>query len=300
MPMTSANWVEVLEPILRSIFDPAVQKQPDFMGKFYNVQNATKAQETHLGMGSMGLMDKWTGQISYADPVKGFKKVFEIETFSKGMQIERFLVDDDQTGEIRKRTQLLGRSYSNTIQYHAAYPFNHAFDGALLGPDEKPLCSASHPVVPNSGTTYSNLDTLVLNADNVEIVRNRMVGWTDDQGNPLGVMPNTLVVAPAKRKTALVIADSDGEPDTADNNVNVWKGSLNVIEWPWLTNNTNAWFMIDDQMMAAHLYWYWRRKGVLEADGENFDTLVSKWRIWTRFDKGWDDPRFIYGCNAAS
>ncbi len=122
-----------------------------------------------------------------------------------------------------------------------------------------------------------------------------MKEWTDDKGNLMAINPDTLIVPSALRKAALVIADSDKEPDTADNNVNIWRGSLNVIEWDFLTN-PKAWFMVDMERMKNFLNWYDRRIAKLEIDKQNFDTEVGKYKVVNRFSFGWDDPSFVFGC----
>lgn len=296
MAMTQQNWTEVLEPILRTIFDKHIGTKKDYLPVIFNVEGSKKAVESNLGVGSLGTMDEWTGQVSYEELNKGYLATYRHKKFSKGLQIDRDLVDDDQTGEIRKRTKALAQSLWYTRQTHGASVFNNAFNASFLGPDSKPLCSASHPLAPGSASTWSNAGAYALNADNVEIVRNAMKAWTDDKGNLLAINPDTLIVPSALRKTALVIADSDKEPDTANNNVNVWKGSLNVIEHDFLTD-ANAWFLVDMERMKMLLNWYDRRKAVLESDGNTFDTEIGKWKMVGRWSYGWDDASFIYGCN---
>ncbi|GAB7387357.1 hypothetical protein BSNK01_11930 [Bacillaceae bacterium] len=296
--MISENWGELLLPGLRTIFDKHMKKLRDYLPVIFNVETSNKAQEFNLGVGSMGLMEEWTksgNQVAYEEVNKGFKATYTHRKYSKGLQIERELLEDDLYSEIKKRTRNLAQSVYYTRQFYAASVFNNAFNPNYVGPDGKPLCATDHPLAPGATETWSNFDQLELNADNVELVRNRMMAWTDDKGNLLAINPDTLIVPPSLRKAALVIADSDKEPDTANNNVNIWKGSLDVIEWPFLTD-PNAWFMVDSQRMKNFLNWYDRRKAQLESDDE-FDTEVAKYKVVARFSFGWDDASFIYGCN---
>lgn len=279
MTMASANWAELMEPGLKAIFNRHMKKLPDYRKQLFSVQTSTKQVETTLGTGNLGVMDEWSAsgnQVSYEDVNKGFKQTYTHSKFSKGLQLERELVDDDQYSEITKRTNLLAQAVYYTYQTKAASVFNNAFSGSYLGSDSKPLCSDSHPVSPGSATTYDNNGTLALNADNLETVRTAMMAWKDDKGNLLAVNPDTILVPPALRKAALVIADSDGEPDVSDNNVNVWKGSLKVIECPFLTDS-NAWFVMDSMRQKAFLRWFDRRIPQLERqkDKEDFDTEVA-------------------------
>lgn len=298
MAMISENWGELLLPGLRTIYTKHTKDLKDFIPVIFNREDSTKAQEFNQGVGNLGLMDEWgsTGnQVSYEDVQKGFKSTYTHRKYSKGLKIERELLDDDQYSEIKKRTKNLSQSTYYTRQYHAASVFNNAFSGSIVGPDGQPLCSANHPLAPGSSTTFSNMGTRALNADNLEATRNDMINWTDDKGNILAITPDTLIVPPSLRKAALVIADTDKEPDTQLNNVNIWKGSVNVIEWPFLTDS-NAWFLADMSRMKQFLNWFDRRKAVLESE-KNFDTEQAKYKVVARFSYGWDEPTFIYGNN---
>ncbi len=296
--LVSDNWAELLLPGLRTIFNKHMKKKRDYLPVIYNVEKSNKAQEFNLGTGGLGLMEEWNSsgrQVAYEDIHKGFKATYTHKKYSKGLEIERELLDDDLYAEIKKRTRSLSQSVYYTRQYYAALTFNQAFNDTYAGPDNKALCSTAHPLSPTDTTTWSNAADLALNADNVEKVRNYMKEWTDDKGNLLAINPDTLIVPSALRKAALVIADSDKEPDTADNNVNIWRGSLNVIEWDFLTN-PKAWFMVDMERMKNFLNWYDRRIAKLEIDKQNFDTEVGKYKVVNRFSFGWDDPSFVFGC----
>ncbi len=293
------NWGELLLPGLRTIFDKHLEKQKDYIPVLFNVETSNKAQEFNIGMGSIGLMEEWSktgNQVKYEDVHKGWKATYTHKKYSNGIQIQRELLEDDLYAEIKKKPKLLADSVYRTRQYYAASVFNNAFNNSHPGPDGVALCSTAHPMSPNDTvTTWSNAGSYELTADNVETVRTMMMGWKDDKGNLLVVNPDTLIVPPALRKAALVIADSDKEPDTADNNVNIWHGSLDVIEWPMLTD-PNAWFLVDRSRMKAFLNWYDRRKAVLESE-DTFDTEVAKYKVVCRFSFGWDDATWIFGCN---
>ena len=297
----SDNWGELLLPGLRTIFDKHKDSLPDFLDTFYNMETSKKAQEFSLGVGSLGLMEPWdeTGrQVAYEDVFKGWKMTYTHRKYSKGLKIERELLDDDLYAEIKKKVKNLSQSIYYTRQFYGASVFNNAFDSLYPGPDGAALCSSSHELSPSNSSTWQNADDLDLNANNVEKVRNKMKEWTDDKGNLLATNPDTLVVGPSKRKAALVIADSDKEPDTSDNNVNIWKGSVDVIEYPFL-KDSKAWFMVDRQRMKTYLTWFDRRKAELESE-KMFDTEVAKYKVVNRFSFGWDDATFIYGCLASS
>lgn len=302
--MISDNWGELLLPGLRKIYDKHMGKLKDYVPALFNVERSGKAQEFTTGTGSLGLMEEWNNsgrQVAYEDINKGFKATYTHKKFSKGLLIERELLEDDLYAEIKKRARKLADSVYYTRQYYAASVFNNAFSASHNGPDGKPLCATDHPLGPDSSGTWSNAglgSDWVLNADTVEEARNKMMEWTDDKGNLLAINPDTLIVPPALRKAALVIADSDKEPDSIENNVNIWKGSVNVIEFPFLKNPT-AWFLVDMSRMKNYLNWFDRRKAKLEKDKLDFDTEVAKYKVVARFSFGWDDASFVFGAKVS-
>lgn len=303
--LISSNWADLLDPGLRKLYDKHIGQLKDNIPALFNVEKSTKAAEYNLGFGALGTMDEWSStgsQVSYEDIAKGYKSTYTHKKYSKGVKVERELVDDDQYGEIKKRVRNLAQSVWYTRQTQAAGVFNGAFTGVgidgrpMVGPDGLPLCSAAHPVAPSSATTYANAGVRALTADNVEATRTAMLTWQDDKGNLLAMNPDCIVVPPSLRKAALVIADSPQEPSTTNNDINIWKGSLMVIEWPFLTD-TNAWFMCDKQRQSQFLNWYDRRVPSLEADRANFDDESAAWKTVGRWSFGWDDASFIYGNN---
>lgn len=295
--MISDNWGELMLPGLRTIFNKHLKKKKDYVKQLFTVESSTKQAEFNQGTGSLGLMDEWGSsgnQVSYEDVNKGYKSTYLHKKYSKGLTIERELLEDDQYGEIKKRVRLLTQTVYYTRQYYGAMVFNQAFNATYKGPDGKALCSATHPMSPVDATTQSNVQTYILNATNLEKARNAMKAWTDDKSNLLAVNPDTLIVPSNLRKAAQVVADTDKEPDTTDNNINIWKGSVDVVEFDFLTD-PNAWFLVDSERMAAFLHWYDRRVAKLEQDKENFNSEVSAYKVVNRFSRGWDDWSWIIG-----
>jgi len=295
MTIIADNWAVELLPGLRNHFTKQLKQGKDYIPLLFNVENSTKAQEFNQGVGELGLMEEWQSsgsKIAYEDFNIGFKSIYTHKKYSKGVVVDRDMVDDEQYGTIIKKAKKLAIVGFNTTQYHAASVFNNAASGSYLGPDSKPLCSASHPIAPGSSTVWSNLGALELTAENVETVRTAMAGWQDDKGNPIDITPDTILVPSALRKKARIIAETDDEPEQSDYATNIWAGNLRVIEWNRLTD-TNGWFLIDSQREKLFLNWYWRRKLDFK-DTVVFDDESAKYAVLARFSYGWDEASFLY------
>lgn len=83
---------------------------------------------------------------------------------------------------------------------------------------------------------YGSKDTL--NVTNYAAARAAMMGFKNDDGTPLGIMPNLLVVPPSLEQTAkeLLLAEVViGDGTAGGSKTNVWRGSAEVLVVPYLT-----------------------------------------------------------------
>ena len=72
--------------------------------------------------------------------------------------------------------------------------------------DGKPFYSKAHKV---GETTYSNLSDAKLSADSFIAARTTMMSLKNDQGQPLNLVPDTLLVPPALEQEARMILEAD-------------------------------------------------------------------------------------------
>jgi phage major head subunit gpT-like protein len=124
-----------------------------------------------------------------------------------------------------------------------------AFDGKALFADD-------HPTYDAAADVYDNNFALALTADNLFAVWAAMSAFKGEDGEPLGLMPNKLVVPPQMKKTALEIVQSDAILQILKNvagseNVaaaaasNVMKGWVDVVVVPQLANQPTVWYLAD-------------------------------------------------------
>ena len=298
------NWGELLLPGLRTIFSKHLKGRRNYIRELFNVETSNKAQEFSLGTGSLGEMDPWDGQVSYEDFNRGFKATYTHRKWSKGLVINREMLDDDLYNEIRKHTRNLADSVSYTRQRHGVSVFNNGFSDAFPGPDGKALFSTAHPYSPSNAATWANLTNRALDSNALEYIRTQMMtNWKDDKGKDIIIDPDELVllVPTILRKPALVIAGSPKEPDVSDNNINVWKGEIQVMEWPMLSSGggtveTAPWFVLERRRLKKFLNWFDRRKPGFDSE-VNFDTEAAKYKTVGRWSYGWDDPTIGYASN---
>lgn len=70
--------------------------------------------------------------------------------------------------------------------------------------------------------------------------RETMMSYTNDEGVPLGIKPNLLVVPPVYEDIALEIVNSAmviGDGTAGGSKSNIWQGSVELMVCPWLPNS---------------------------------------------------------------
>lgn len=305
MATASVDWPLLLEPGLREIFTQEAFGRPTpVMDRLYGLRQSGKARERYMGSGGFGMWPRFEGSVQYDDPSQGWlTSIVNIE-FASGFQVQRSLVDDEQYGTINGWAQGLGSSYAYTREYDAADLFNQAFTSgsyrtgdSTLGGDGVVLCSASHPRSPKDSTTQSNTGTLPLTLENWDTTKMNMAALTDDRGLLAGVKADTILVPPELERTAVKLFSprAQMEPGSAEFNVNVFSGTVEVIAWDMLTD-ANAWFAIDSRLMRQFLIWQ-ERIPVEFAVQQDFDSLMAKYRGYARTGRGFSAWQWIFGQN---
>lgn len=306
MPLVKSNFGSLLEPGLREIFDIATSRPNPVLEALFRVQESRKSQENYQGMGAVGIVPPFNGTVPYTDFDAGYKKSIKNYTFALGMQVERELVDDDQYGEIRRRAETIGDAFRITVEHDASQVFINGFTDSgqnrmgdsIAGPDAVGLLSTVHPHSPRkSGSTQANEGTLDLNLSNLDTTRQAMMNFTDDQDQLLGIMPDMLLIPPELERTATQILSERAlyEPGSGQFDVNMFAGKIRPVVWNRLTDS-NAWFLIDSNLMKRHLIFQWRIQPEFAME-DDFDGILAKFRGYMRYGMGWTDWRWIYGQN---
>jgi len=293
------NFGDLLDARVRKLFDTEYKERikESMIPMLFGMNTSDRNYEIVSGIGALGDVQEFDGQISYDGPGQLYDKTFYFPEKALGMKIERKLYDDDMFNYWKPRPRQLAISSTRTKEKEAASIWNGAFVGTD-GPDSLPLCSASHPYSPDNATTQSNLGTTAFSATQVEVVRR--IGYTDvvnDRGELLEVNYDTLLVPVALEESAWELINSTGKVDTANNNKNFHSGKYKLAVWHRLTD-TNNWFFIDSRLCKDFVLW-WDRVQTEFAMDRDFDTMVAKWRVYERYSAGWAAHQGVYGSNVS-
>ena len=303
VPHVSTNFADELDPRFQTIFWEEYNELPDMLGRFYSMPPTNGRNDMRWSqVGTVDDFTQFTGTVDYGSFNQGYDTTATPLEFTKGIQAERKLLDDDQYNILDARPRGLARAAFRTRQKHGSRMLNNAFsvDNFFYNNTEAvSLCSNSHTTTSGASTAsgFDNLGTASLSATAVAAARIQMVGFRGDQAERISVMPNELWYPPNLYEEAYEIINASGKVDTDLNNPNVHEGQYRGVEWNFLTD-TNNWFMIDSVMKADQVHWV-DRIPLEFAFIEDFDTLVGKWRAYMRYGQAHTDWRFIMGHQVA-
>jgi phage major head subunit gpT-like protein len=304
--MNSKEWPRFVLPIVRKEWQEQMAAVVSPLSPYFGISGAISSVEYSQGMGAFGLVPEYNSASAEGAPAAieydNFNPLYETtfthKEYAKGVAIERKLMDDNRTGQIKRKAQSLGFSFGTTVATHMSSVLNNAFSASYLGADAVALCSNSHPVNKNSSDVFDNLGTTALSYDAVVATLIAGQNMDNDRGNPMPIVYDTLYVPTALQGTAFEIIKALSKPGGANNDANALNyisgAPLNVVVDPYLSD-ANNWFMVSKPMANMHMLWFWRVRPEIALDPSSDYNLVAKYRGYMRYSFGWDDARFIFG-----
>lgn len=303
VPHVSTNFADLLDPRFQRIFEDVYQQLPDMLPTLFNFEG-TNGRDT-MTWSQVGTIDdfvQFTGNVSYGSQNQGFDTTATPLEFTRGIQIERKLFDDDQFNIMDQKPKALANAAFRTRQRHGSRPWNNAFSVDTFfynNTEGVALSSNSHTTTSGASTAtgFDNLTTASLTATAVQAARVQMRGFRGDQAERISVVPDELLVPPDLEEEGWEIINSPGKLDTANNNRNISEGRYRMIDWEYLTDSNN-WFLMDSTMRSLMLHWTDRipiEFGMIE----DFDTLIAKWRAYMRYTQAHTDWRFLLGASVS-
>ena len=236
--------------------------------------------------------------VQYDSEIQGFTTRYTHIAYALGYIVTKEEKDDNLYEQVsKKRSAALAMSFRQTKENIAANVYNRAFNGTYLGGDGVALCSTAHPNV--TGGTWANKPTVDVDLSEaaLEDAVIALMGYTNDRGLLINVMPQTLHIARNELFNAQRILKSSYQTGNANNDINVIK-SGNYIPGGFKVNHyftaPHAWFIRTNIREGMK---YYERVGIEFDQDNDFDTDNAKAKGYERYSFGWTDPRAIWGVN---
>ena len=301
-PMNSAQFRQIVEPVLNAIFDGIYEQRKDewkaFLRQDTGTPRAYHEEPVMYSFGAAPEMPEGT-QVTYATGGVLYTARYTYKVYGLGFAITKVLVEDGEHMPVGKMfSKALAQSMVETKETLAANILNRAFSGSYLGGDGKALCATDHPLA--SGSASNRLATdAALSQTSVEQMLIQIRNATDNNGKKIRLTAQKLIVPTALQFQAEMILKSTLRPDTANNNINPVK-SMNMLPEGFdvisRLTSTTAWWMKTGVEEGMKLM---MRRPLQKSMEGDFETDSMKYKATERYGMGWTDWRDIYGTTGA-
>jgi hypothetical protein len=298
--ITTASHPKALWPGIKAWWGMVYDEHKTEYTDLFDHDTSNQNYEEDVQLTGFGLAPRKTegASVNYDSEVQGFTTRYTHIAYALGYIVTKEELDDNLYEQVsKKRSAALAMSFRQTKENVAANVYNRAFNGTYLGGDGVALCSTAHPNT--TGGTWANKPTVDVDLSEaaLEDAIIALMGFTNDRGLLINVMPKTLHIARNELFNAQRILHSSYQTGNANNDVNVIK-SGNYIPGGFLVNHyftsPHAWFIrtnVKDGMK------YYERVGIEFDQDNDFDTMNAKAKGYERYSMGWTDPKAVYGVN---
>ncbi|MDE2667548.1 MAG: Mu-like prophage major head subunit gpT family protein [Acidobacteriota bacterium] len=204
-------------------------------------------------------MREWVGE-KVIKSLSGKRYELRNKDFEATIEVDRNHIEDDQLGIYRPMAEMAGYSARQLPDELMFAVLSGGWNGECF--DGKKFYADDHPV---GGGAASNQFTKALDVSTYAKAKEsygaavvRMQNFKDDEGRPLNIMPNVLVVPPALRDSARVLMSAEFFKNREPN---PYRGECVVVSDPRLATATE-WHLLDTSKPMGALIYQERKKPV--------------------------------------
>jgi phage major head subunit gpT-like protein len=251
----SASLLNILFNQYNLDFQKGYGETPVWWDKIATLKTSTTATETYAWAARVPRLRKWVGE-RVLRSLATYSQQVANDDYEDTVEIDRNAILDDQAGIFDFGMRDLGRAARKwpdtllvtTLQAGAT---TLCYDGQYFFDTDHPTDLYPGQVTAANQQNYWSTSK-ALTFDNYQAVRAAMMSFAGEDGLPLGVVPDTLVVPPQLEVTARLICEASSvSPQTigaitqAGANDNVLKGTAKVLVIPELANEATTWYLLD-------------------------------------------------------
>jgi phage major head subunit gpT-like protein len=274
----------------KSLFDKAFAAADPVYAKIATLVDSTSDKESYNWLGAVPALREWVDE-----RVPGALRThaYEVENrkYESTIEVDRETFEDDRLGQIKPRIEELA--------VRAAVHPDELVIGLLNDGFTQPCYDGQSFFDIDHSEGYSGAQSnklaVALSAANLETAVERMLGFKDDQGKPLGVLPDALLVGADNffnarqilNSTSIVLAGSTNVEKPSGNPLS---GMLNLLVSPHVASG--KWFVLATQYPVRPLLFQWRVKPEFTAvtdpsDEYVFSTDTFKYGVRSRCGAGY-------------
>ena len=258
--------------------------------KFTSIIKSITKDQSYAWIGNLGSMKEWIGERE-VQSLSASDYTIKNKSFERTIGVPRDDIDDDQYGVWNPVFQDMGQEakrHPNRLSFEALREgfTNKCYDGL-------PFFSASHK---NGEYEYSNKGTKKLTAESYNEARVSMMNIKKENGDPLGVVPDLLVVPPQLEHTARLIVKAE----VIDGTTNVDKDTAEILVDPELATSPDAWYLLCTSRSLKPIIYQERKpcQFVTLVDEKDTNVFMRKEFLYgcdSRGNVGYGFPQMAYG-----
>jgi len=234
--------------------------------QLYELSTSDSAYELStnaIGMAKLTAKAEGT-PIDFQSTTEGFTVAAKNHTYAAGLELSMEQVADMNPKKIadmvtgmagtwtEKYIQTKEEFYAKTFNYGGYTSGDAHFNASVAGYtdnsanlvyDGKPffnLTGNTRPLFPGGSGSKYNAIALGLDEANVQALYDliTVTNAVDSRGDKIVINPDTLLIHPSLRWTAMELLKSQQQVDSANNNINTILNLLNLVEWRYLDTST--------------------------------------------------------------
>ncbi len=267
---------------------------------------SSNAQEEMPFLGDVPMLSEWLDDRKFSK-LRVEKITIRNRDWSAGIEVHKNDIMDDRLGMVIPKVNRLADRARQHIAKSIVELLANGFDGTDfplisdgLAYDGSFFFAADHQ--DGQGPVQDNVSTAVLSATSYEAARVAMASLQDEEGQPLEIGGDLLIVGPTNERTALEtvnagLIDQGGGAATD----NVFRGTaLVVVSQRLVGPQANYWFLVDSSQAVKPLVWTDRQAPQFTAqtslDSEPmFNRNISKFGTDYRGGFGYGLWQFSHG-----
>jgi len=237
---------------LKTTFNKAFEAAPTIWEKTTMKVPSGSSQNDYTWLSRFPKMIKWLGSKTIKT-LAAFKYTVVNDDYEATVEVDRNDIEDDSIGIYAPMAKEAGFSSKQLPDEIDAELKNNAFtnlcyDGQYFYDTDHVVAGAS---VSNKGTAALSVATTALAAASYGAGRIAIMSFKDDEGRPLGLIPDVLEVGPALEATAKLLCEGD---KLADESPNPWKGTAKVVVNPRITSTTQWMLHVTNRPLKPYIY----------------------------------------------
>jgi len=273
MLVNKAN-IEAVFINLKTTFNKAFEAAPSLWEQTTMLVPSGSSQNDYSWLSRFPKMRKWLGD-KVIKALKAFTYTVVNDDWEATVGVNRNDIQDDNLGIYAPQAQDAGFSAKQLPDEIDADLKNNAFanvcyDGQYFYDTDHPAAGSS---VSNKGTAALSAASQAAAAASYGAARIAIMSFTDDDGRPLGLVPDLLEVGPALEATATLLLTNE---KLADDTPNPYKGTAKLLVNPRITSTTQWMLHVTSRPIKPFVYQEREKPNFVQQTTEDSDRVFMR------------------------